>query len=427
MKRTLPSVLVITILSLIYLSGCAVPKSETGSSFLLGEAVKSTVEAINSQATYATASVPDQNPQITSEADIQRDVALGPENFPEGVNPLTGLLEEDVELLKLPPALVSITNFPPSARKIQGGLSGAVQVYEVYVGEGMTRFLAVFYGSYPRPKASMPNQSMAVQSPTSIGPIRSGRTVYESIRAHLNGFLIMASADKNVRSQLSNVVNYFGSDSDDINSSMIEVSKLKEMAASSGKSISVEQLSGNVFSMTVPAEGTPAKKLWVFYNILDQALWEYQPDLGGYYRYQDNADESGEFTLMLDAFTGQPLLYENVIVLFADHDFIKPTLININLDYIFQGKALLFRDGYVYPIYWTTRAGDYEQTTGLIRPIRYTNYYNEAFHLKPGQTWIHLVDINHRYWEADPSRPFESLAGSEFWAVRFYDPTQNPN
>ena len=79
----------------------------------------------------------------------------------------------------------------------------------------------------------------------------------------------------------------------------------------------------------------------------------------------------------------------------------------------------------MYKIYWTTRSGEFEQTSGLLRPIRYTNYFGEAFPLNPGQTWIHLVDINHRYWEADPERPFQTLVGSAFWSVRFYDSSQH--
>jgi hypothetical protein len=411
----------------ISLVGCNEPKTLTDNQDLLDQILKSTVDAIITQTVEIPSVTADLSQLISPEPTMSVNMSSGPENFPKGVNPLTGLSEANPELLKLPPALISISNFPPSARKVQGGLGSAAQVYEVFIGEGMTRFLGVFYGSFPDPDALPVNQDMTVERPTGIGPIRSGRTAYESIRAHLNGFLVMASADKNVRAQLSGITNIFGSDSDNINSAMIDVSRLMDIAEAVKKPVSSEMLGGNVYDSVVPSEGVPATRLWVFYNALDQVLWEYQPDLGGYYRYQDNADESGQYTLMKDAFTGQPLLYENVIVLFAEHEFKKPTLINIKLDYIKQGKALLFRDGLMFKIFWNTKAGEYEQSTGLVRPIQYTNYWNEAFPLKPGQSWVHLVDINHRYWEANPARPFESLAGSAFWSVRFYDPSQNPN
>jgi len=419
--KTFNLVLLIVILA-FSVTSCGTSQTTSIQKDDLDLVLQSTIEAINTQTVQVSAESTDRSGNITPElSQVVFPQKVGPDTYPQGVNPLTGLHETSLDLLSLPPALISISNFPPSARKVQGGLGTAAQVYEVFIGEGMTRFLAVFYGAYPDPNVLPPAQNMTVVRPTRIGPIRSGRTAYESIRAHLNGFLVMASADINVRAQLSGTTNIFGSDSNDINSAMIDVSQLIDIAGEAEKPVTTELLSGNLFSDVVPSEGVPANKLWVFYNALDQVLWEYQPDLRGYYRYQDNADESGKYTLAMDAFTGQPLLYENVIVLFAEHEFKKPTQINIKLDFITQGKALLFRDGLMFKIYWTTRSGEFEQTTGLVRPIRYTNYYNEAFPLKPGQTWIHLVDINHRYWEADPARPFEALAGSTFWSVRFYD------
>ena len=73
--------------------------------------------------------------------------AMGPEldQFPVGVNPLTGMPVADPALLDLPAILMSISNFPPSTRP-QAGLSFAPQLFEIYIGEGMTRFLTVFYG-----------------------------------------------------------------------------------------------------------------------------------------------------------------------------------------------------------------------------------------------------------------------------------------
>jgi hypothetical protein len=388
MKTNRPTLLMIFLISVIILVGCNGSKDISGNQDSLDQILESTVSAIKSETVEIPLVTIRPAQTITPELKLSINQSSGPEIYPVGINPLTGLSEVDPELLNLPPALISISNFPPSARKVQGGLGSAAQVYEVYIGEGMTRFLGVFYGSFPDPDALPANQDMTVERPRGIGPIRSGRTAYESIRAHLNGFLVMASADKNVRAQLAGITNIFGSDSDDINSAMIDVSRLMDIAEAVEKPVSSEMLGGNAYDSVVPADGVPATRLWVFYNALDQVLWEYQADLGGYYRYQDNADESGQYTLMKDAFTGQPLLYENVIVLFAEHEFKKPTLINIKLDYIKQGKALLFRDGLMYKIFWTSKAGEYEQSTGLVRPIRYTNYWDESFPLKPGQSWV---------------------------------------
>lgn len=71
------------------------------------------------------------------------------ENFPSDVNTLTGLPVQDPTMLDLGAVMVSITNFPASARP-QAGLSDAPHVYEMFIGEGQTRFLAVFYGEQPQ-------------------------------------------------------------------------------------------------------------------------------------------------------------------------------------------------------------------------------------------------------------------------------------
>jgi SdrD B-like protein/DUF3048 family protein len=78
-------------------------------------------------------------------------VTYGPElgDFPANINPLTGLVVQDPTLLTLPAVLVSISNMPFSARP-QAGPGFASWVYELYIGEGATRFMNVFHGQYPR-------------------------------------------------------------------------------------------------------------------------------------------------------------------------------------------------------------------------------------------------------------------------------------
>lgn len=78
---------------------------------------------------------------------------LGPEeqNFPPGYNPLTGQPVADPSLLEWPALLVSISNFPVTARP-QAGLSFAPMVFQFSITEGADRFLAVFYGNFPHPE-----------------------------------------------------------------------------------------------------------------------------------------------------------------------------------------------------------------------------------------------------------------------------------
>ena len=67
--------------------------------------------------------------------------SYGPEleDFPTGVNPLTGRAVQDPLLLGLPAVLVSISNMPFTARP-QAGPGFASWVYELYIGEGANSF-----------------------------------------------------------------------------------------------------------------------------------------------------------------------------------------------------------------------------------------------------------------------------------------------
>ena len=86
------------------------------------------------------------SPQPRQGAQVQ-----GPDldKFSPGLNPLTGLRLQQPEMLGLPAVLVSISNMPPTARP-QAGLSFVPWNYEIFIGEGTTRFMGVFYGDLPR-------------------------------------------------------------------------------------------------------------------------------------------------------------------------------------------------------------------------------------------------------------------------------------
>lgn len=77
-------------------------------------------------------------------------ITYGPEleDFPAGINPLTGREVADPSLLDLPAVLVSISNMPVTARP-QAGPGFAPWIFELFIGEGTTRFMGVFYGDFP--------------------------------------------------------------------------------------------------------------------------------------------------------------------------------------------------------------------------------------------------------------------------------------
>ncbi|MBI4928824.1 MAG: DUF3048 C-terminal domain-containing protein [Anaerolineae bacterium] len=352
---------------------------------------------------------------------------VGPDEFPEGINPLTGLPVEQVDNLDLPPALVSITNFPITARP-QAGLSYSPFVFEMYIGEGMTRFLAMFYGDMPSEEDASQGSS-GVTVDYTVGPVRSGRLTYEPIRKLYGGFLVMASAWSGVSANLSEYTNVFGSDSSDINSAMIKVTDLEKIAEKN-----VDDLYGKAnlnayrFDSKTPSggqAGSVVRMVWSYYN---QVIWRYNTADGSYHRFQDDAD-AVNFIEATDRLNKEALTYENLVFLFANHTAKADTLIDVNLMYQDHQKALIFRDGKMYEVFWTTKSGQYEQTSGKLRPIRFVDAQGKPFALKPGQTWVHLLPVYTPYYETLDSQIYSDLGkekpGSGVWALRFYASLMN--
>ena len=382
-----------------------------------------------------------ENPQgeDNDDKDNSQSASGEPDNNPadtgsDGViNPLTGLPVQNPDNLSLPPALVSVTNFPPTARP-QAGLSFSPIVFELFIGDGMTRYLAIFYGDYPQVEQLEASEDLRAdltegmdkpqpEPVASVGPIRSGRLPFESVRKLFNGFIVMASAYSKVADQLSDFVNVFGDDNSDVNSALIPVSDLEQIARANGQDLGDAALTGMFFDEQVPPDGQTAHSLWIYYSYKNQVFWRYNEEDGSYHRWQDDAD-GVTFIEQTDRLNGQPLTYENVIVLFAEHDVADTTMIDVDLLYVNRGKALLFRDGQMHEIYWTTKSEEYEKTTGKLRPIRFIDGDGNPFPLKPGQTWIELVPPYTVYWETVNSEKYNQLIagrskGSGYWGLYF--------
>lgn len=469
MKKQTPIILTLTIISMMILSACNLPlppeaaaseKQSTGENVenenLISSSTATTAPALVVEATVEE--TPETSPEQTetpeinetnSQVETSEQIVLGevgPEDFPEGINPLTGLPAADPGLLKLPPGMVSISNFPSSARP-QAGLNASPIVFEITVGEGMTRFLAMFYGQFPEQisgqtdgqspgsdtesgeneneTAGSDNETATASQNMSIGPIRSGRLPYEDIRSLYTGFLVMASADEGVSQNLNQASSVYGSDSEDINSAMIDVRQLQKMAESRSEGYpgSDFNLEGMKFSQTPPDGGQSANWLWVFYSARNQVQWQYDPEMGAYIRYDIKTDGSSKFLMSTDRLTGEPVTKENVIVIFAEHDYRAPTLIDIDMLNKPPMKALLLRDGEIHEIFWTTRFGEYEKTTGLSKPMRFVDADGNPVSLKHGQTWISVVSLSSYHKESRisdaPFYPVVEEQGTGLWLVRY--------
>jgi hypothetical protein len=347
---------------------------------------------------------------------------VGPDSYPPDVNPLNGLPVEDPESLKLPPALLSISNSPVTARP-QAGLSFAPLIYELFIGAGNSRFLTIFYGDLPKtPENSNPE----------IGPIRSGRLAYEHVRKLLNGFIVMAYASVWVTPELNYVHDLQTEHPDDINGARLRVNDLTALKQKYLKQLGPPNPIGLKFDTTVPAGGKDGHTIWLPYAYVDQIWWHYDPSSSTYHRWQD-MENGREYTEQVDSLTGRPLEIENVAVLFVDHIAYRETLIDLNLLYVNKERALFFRDGQIFEGYWTTRGEEYEKTTGKLRPLRFLDKNGDPFPLKPGQTWVEIVTQETPVYETQYTEDYYRLVnnkepGSGIWVVRFVHPeNMQPN
>ena len=172
--------------------------------------------------------------------------------------------------------------------------------------------------------------------------------------------------------------------------------------------------SSNLFSDEPPTGGVPAVELHEYWALLNQSKWVYDAASEAWWRYVDESKiaTAGILHPEVDRLNGRQLMFENVIVMFAPHTVITPTIVDIDLKLGDVGNAYLFRDGQVYKIRWSTIAGEYEQTTGLRRPMHFVNLDGSPAALKLGHTWVIILDMQSY---------LEDLSSGK-WLARFIAP-----
>ncbi|HYO88055.1 MAG TPA: DUF3048 domain-containing protein, partial [Candidatus Limnocylindrales bacterium] len=110
---------------------------------------------------------------------------IGPDRFPEGVNPLTGL-PADPAALNRRPLIVQISNAPPLVRP-QAGIGAADVLFEYYAEGGLTRFSGVFLS----------------QLPERVGSIRSARLIDDQLVPMFSAVLGYSGASEGVTAVLN--------------------------------------------------------------------------------------------------------------------------------------------------------------------------------------------------------------------------------
>jgi len=238
----------------------------------------------------------------------------------------------------------------------------------------------------------LPAQQADLAAPL-VGPVRSGRLVYADLAAFFPGScLIFAYASSEVLVELPTCA--FVDHILQGGGYMLEMQQMQALVSARRDANTQTYYKSNTFAVDTPAGGSPATRLDVYFAWLNQSAWVYDAASQTWWRYVDNAnpDSAGILHPERDRLNNRQLQFENVVVLFAQHDVVSPTNLDIHLEQDWVGDALLFRDGQVYEIRWSTRATEAEVNAGLRKPIQFY-YADEAtlFPLKPGRTWVTVV------------------------------------
>jgi len=348
-------------------------------------------EPLQPSATADTAPTPRTSstpfPTNTPPVPIENITRIGPDNFPDYINPLTGLPVPNPALLDRRPILAKIPNYPHNVRP-QSGITLADHIYEYYLEWGLTRFVAVFYGN----------------DAARFGPIRSARLFDENLIRMYSGILVFNGADKRVLDYYEERElnpNYFvverycpplcrDENIETYNNLFGNTSQIHQLLRGVGIEDDRVWLEGNFFSSAGALDFETGTDLYVNYSYANYAHWIYHEPSGRYTRYQgvvDNRDgSSAQYSMHMDAFTGQPLGAENVIILMVPHEFyLKSSDTEIFfMDLTGSGDAYVFRDGKMYPARWFR----FKEK----RPLAIIDLDGKPLALKPGVTFYQVMN-----------------------------------
>jgi hypothetical protein len=286
--------------------------------------------------------------------------------------------------------------------------SDADQITGRVEAEGSTSLLYLDAGLIPSKTINPPDAESAEMPIAQVGPIRSGRMLYADLgRFFRSSCLVYAFASPEVLDKIPQCV--FVPHDIASGGAMMSLERMMKVAADNKRLTPSDfDYSGNLFSEEAPTGGVPAKQINVRVALLNQSGWTYDPLSESWLRFVDDAlvETAGQLHPAIDKLTGRQLQFDNVIVIFAEHDVISPTNMDIHLDLGDGSYAYLFRDGKKYNIRWSLKAREYEKTTGRPRPIYFVDANGNQVPLKPGNTWIFVAtpyslvtDMGNNVWQ----------------------------
>jgi len=329
-----------------------------------------------------------------------------PGDFPlVEINPLTGLPVSDPTRLHRRPLAIKVANYPRYVRP-QSGLSLADAVFEYYIEDLLTRFIAIFYGN----------------DAEQVGPVRSGRYFDEHVARMYQAFYVFKYADPReyvyfIRGDFAKyvVVPGFGpcppflagkKRIESYNNVYFDTTRWGACAAQQGLDDSRPSLRGGFFRSEAADGGFVVQRIFTYYSVDDYNYWEYDPASGRYLRYQEANDRRegrpASYAPLMDGLTGRQVAADNVVVLFVSHTFAnefeqEDEVYHINL--VDSGYAFVFRDGLAFPSRW--------QRTDIDQPLLFTTLEGVPIYFKPGSTFYQVLGETSRGWSDGADWHFE--------------------
>ena len=316
----------------------------------------------------------------------QTERGIGPNNFPDGVNPLTGLVVDDPRLLERRPMVIKITNFPRQVRP-QWGLTLADHVYEYYLEDGMTRFVGIFYG----------------REAERVGPIRSARPFDAQLVRMYKGFFVFGYADRKVYDPLvaSDLAQFLvitrpgncpplcriGPDWD-YNTLYTNTEELVEYVRKRPVANSRQELSGLRFWEKGGNGGGAANDIFIRFSRTSHHVWQYDPASRRYMRSQEveNRDLGEEiYDPLYDSLTGNRVEADNLIILMVPSaQFFESNSTDIyNYKMVGTGTAYGIREGRIFKLTWS------RPTRKSLISLSFPN--GISYPLKPGNVWYEVL------------------------------------
>ena len=356
-----------------------------------------TVVATEEPTLTATEPLPTETPEptLTPTPDYPLE-GIGPLEYPDNVNPLTGLEVEDPTTLAERVVAVKIENLPRDHRP-QFGLNAADIVYEYYTEFGSTRFVTLYHG----------------QAPEKVGPVRSARFFDIQVVQSYKAVFLFAGAYSAVYSRMwysdisprlvvegtSTYPALYRENVDGENLLFANLSQLPAILSNIGINNTEQDVSGMFFRKVMDVNGYPATEITVRFSNAVYNRWTYDSNTGKYLRYVDQYNagtaEEESYVLLTDPTSGEAVSADNVVVLFVPYSYYVKNATEevMEVNMVGTGDALIARGGQLFPVYWVR-----ENSSSTLTLV---DGEGNAFPYEPGNTWYEVVGNSSTHVQED--------------------------